>query len=549
MYQPHPQPRAQYQSKPRYHQDRNNGNVHPPRPRQDAASNMRNWTDNNQPMHHNYEPYAANEQRQWRPPSPPYPPPSSFEKPPFGSPQRQSYVNSLYVSPQEGNQRNTQHQPFPYPTHNLPTAPPTYPPTHVFAEYIPGYSIADSNGPINPVNVQITDTEIRHILESYNVTAKPYNYELYRRAFVHESYIRDLHPDYVERPAPLPLSSSSSGYLPGATTPESIGLALKTSSNQGIEFLGDGVLELVAKFYIYKRFQVKDEGFMTDTKIEMVKNETVGRLITKIGLEKWYLVSRHEERLNIRTNMVKLGCLFEAFVGAIFLDFNRMPMTSPEEIQAAHENGIFAEEFAGDLCGPGFQVAQRFIEAVFDKHLDWTTVLVHTENFKRPLQELMQSEFRAIPTFDVVPQETNNATAKATAKSNGPVDQQKGGQPQKGNFVSLARRDEYTMGVYLVIGTDVRPQSNNRTAGPGTQVSGCLGTGAVPITAFTSFRSIHAHLAQHGQVVIHLGSGAHKKKQKAEQFACMHAIETMKSTFSDFKVAVDRTRQKHGTLV
>ena len=403
-----------------------------------------------------------------------------------------------------------------YPVHGLPAAPPTYPSTHVFPEYAPKYSVADPNGPINPANVQITDADIRRILETYNVTAPPYNYELYRRAFVHESYTRDMHPDYKETHV-----ASTTALVPG-----SVGLALKTTSNQRIEYLGDGVLEIAAKFYNYKRFPVRDEGFMTDTKIEMVKNETVGKMVTKMGIEKWYLVSRNEDRLNIRLNMVKLGCLFEAFVGAIFLDFNRMPLTSPEDVRVAHENGILAEEFTPDLCGPGFQVAMRFIEAVFDRHLDWTAILVQTENFKRPLQELLQSEFRAIPTFDVVPQES--------AKGR--------------DSVSLARKDEYHMGVYLVIGTETRTQGN-KTAGPGSQVSKCTGTGAVPVTMFASFREIHAHLAHHGQIVVHLGSGSHKKKQKAEQFACMNAIDTLKSTFSDFKTAVDRTRQKHGTLV
>jgi dsRNA-specific ribonuclease len=41
-----------------------------------------------------------------------------------------------------------------------------------------------------------------------------------------------------------------------------------------------------------------------------------------MGLHQWYIISKHAEEKNIRTNFKKLGCLFEAFIGALFLDFN-----------------------------------------------------------------------------------------------------------------------------------------------------------------------------------------------------------------------------------
>ena len=40
-------------------------------------------------------------------------------------------------------------------------------------------------------------------------------------------------------------------------------------------------------------------------------------------LNKWLLISKHEEEKKIRTNLKKLGCLFEAFQGALFLDMNK----------------------------------------------------------------------------------------------------------------------------------------------------------------------------------------------------------------------------------
>ena len=63
---------------------------------------------------------------------------------------------------------------------------------------------------------------------------------------------------------------------------------------------------------------------MNQKKIALVKNEHIGKLAYEIGLQKYFIISRHAEEKNIRNNLKKLGCLFEAFIGAIFLDYNRI---------------------------------------------------------------------------------------------------------------------------------------------------------------------------------------------------------------------------------
>lgn len=423
---------------------------------------------------------------------------------------------------------------FILPTHGISDVPATHPANHVYTPRPVKYSVADAYGPINPRNTPITNDDIRSILRKYGVTAPPMNYELYHRAFVHESYTRDMHPDYVE--TPLPDHETAVESTDGGPQ-QLVGLALKTVSNQRIECMGDGVLELAAKFCLYKRFPVKDEGFMTDTKIEMVKNETVGKMAMHIGLDRWYLVSRGEERTNIRTNTVKLGCLFEAFVGAIFLDFNRMSMDTVEERATAEENGIRADMFTPELCGPGFQVAMKFIDAVFDMHLDWTNILVNSENYKRTLQELLQNEFRAIPLFDSVTPALQSVAAGGT-------------------YNALTAPKDYHMGVFLVIGAELGShpvQAQGRGRGRGCWGRGDQGTrpqfargwesSATDVTAFSSFRDIHLALAKSGRIVLCLGRGTHVKKQKAEQMACKVALEVLKNTMSDFTNTVARTCQ------
>ena len=53
--------------------------------------------------------------------------------------------------------------------------------------------------------------------------------------------------------------------------------------------------------------------------------------------------------------LLLLGCLFEAFLGAMFLDFNKLSVKD--------EDGWFQNIF---LTGPGFQMVQIFLENVFE---------------------------------------------------------------------------------------------------------------------------------------------------------------------------------------
>lgn len=163
--------------------------------------------------------------------------------------------------------------------------------------------------PYNSLNVQINIDEIQALLSKYGVTMPIFNKNLYERAFIHRSYV--IRPEMGK--CPFSMAAKPADCLP-----------LRKKSNETLEFVGDGVLDCVTKFYLYRRFPKEDEGFMTEKKIMLVKNEAIGKLAKEMGLEKWFILSKHAEEKNIRSNLKKLGCLFEAFIGAVFLDFNRM---------------------------------------------------------------------------------------------------------------------------------------------------------------------------------------------------------------------------------
>ena len=78
----------------------------------------------------------------------------------------------------------------------------------------------------------------------------------------------------------------------------------------------------------------------------------------EMGLHEWVILSKNAETKQTRINLKKLGCLFESFIGALFLDFNRM------EINDEHK--WFENLF---ITGPGFQMVQVFVENVFENTL------------------------------------------------------------------------------------------------------------------------------------------------------------------------------------
>ena len=311
--------------------------------------------------------------------------------------------------------------------------------------------------PYNPLNREITQTEVEDVLAKYGINLPVSNFHLYRRAFVHRSYIK--------RPA-LENTQNNIVIVPKPTDC----LGLYTKSNERLEFVGDGILECITKYYLYRRFPKENEGFMTEKKIALVKNEAIGRLAYEMGLHRWFVLSANAETKQIRTNLKKLGCLFESFIGAMFLDFNKLAVKD--------EDGWFANIF---VTGPGFQMVQIFVETVFEKHVDWISLIQNDDNFKNILQVRIQKEFKVTPHYmEVV--EHNADTG-------------------------------YHMGVYLCLGQPV---------------FGLKHVHSTSVVSFQSFDKIHQHMSANGRVFLFLGEGQHKIKKKAEQMACESAIMHLK---------------------
>jgi dsRNA-specific ribonuclease len=308
--------------------------------------------------------------------------------------------------------------------------------------------------PYNPLNVKVKDSDIKTILKTYGLPPLIHNIELYKRAFIHRSYTKRPHLENIKQK--ITIMPKPDDCMP-----------LHTKSNERLEFLGDGVLELATKYYLYRRFPKENEGFMTEKKIALVKNEAIGKLALEMGLHKWYIISKHAEEKKIRHNLKKLGCLFESFIGALFLDMNK--------ITVKDEENWFSNVF---VTGPGFQMVQKFIENIFEKHINWIELIQQDNNYKNLLQVSLQKEFKITPEYVEL---------------------------------NYDAEEGYHMGVYLCLGTllhevDIKDAISYKNLG--------------------SYEAIHKYIESHGKILVFMGSGKHKIKKKAEQLACEEAILT-----------------------
>ena len=89
-------------------------------------------------------------------------------------------------------------------------------------------------------------------------------------------------------------------------------------NNERMEFLGDAILDAVVGDVVYRHFENKREGFLTNARSKLVQRETLGKLAVEIGLDR--LIQSNQQQNNSH-NSYMAGNAFEALVGAVYLDF------------------------------------------------------------------------------------------------------------------------------------------------------------------------------------------------------------------------------------
>ena len=174
---------------------------------------------------------------------------------------------------------------------------------------------------------------MKELFDRLNI--KPKNLELYTTAFSHSSYVNENH--------------------------------IK-SDYERLEFLGDAVLELVASDYLYKTKTI-NEGEMTKLRASYVCENACYEYSKDLNLSKYIKVGHGEEIDGGRYKKVILPDIFEALMGAIYLDL-------------------------------GFSTAKRVIDSIVIPYVEDPNILFFSD-YKSALQEYVQTKQKSLE-YEVV---------------------------------------------------------------------------------------------------------------------------------------------------
>ncbi|TRM12367.1 ribonuclease III [Lentibacillus cibarius] len=92
------------------------------------------------------------------------------------------------------------------------------------------------------------------------------------------------------------------------------------SDNERLEFLGDAVLELGVSQYLYRQKERLAEGDLTKLRASIVCESSLEAFARELNFGEYLLLGRGEEQTGGRERPALLADVFEAFLGALYLD-------------------------------------------------------------------------------------------------------------------------------------------------------------------------------------------------------------------------------------
>ena len=141
--------------------------------------------------------------------------------------------------------------------------------------------------------------------------------------------------------------------------------------NERLEFLGDSVLSLIISRMLWLACPDENEGRLSQMRAALVNKASLARVSGDLGLGEVLRLGRGEERTGGRDKDSILSDVFEAVLGALFLDGGLEP----------------AEALVKSCLGEALAQTARG-EVLLDP--------------KSKLQELLQAEGRSIPSYTLI---------------------------------------------------------------------------------------------------------------------------------------------------
>lgn len=120
------------------------------------------------------------------------------------------------------------------------------------------------------------------------VGTKIKNLDLYQKAFTHKSALKEY---------------------------EQLNESFET-----LEFIGDSVLGFVITKFLFDQYESRQEGFLTKARTKLVRGETLANIAKLLGLEQMVIMDEKGMRNGWNNNPKILEDVFEALIGAIYMD-------------------------------------------------------------------------------------------------------------------------------------------------------------------------------------------------------------------------------------
>jgi ribonuclease III len=145
---------------------------------------------------------------------------------------------------------------------------------------------------------------------------------------------------------------------------------LVNDHNERLEFLGDAVLGMLITEFLYLTLPHQPEGQLSRLRSHVVEAKTCASFSQQLGIDQYLLLGRGEKMSEERGRLSILADLFEALIGAIFLD-----------------RGL------ADVKKFIFYHFQPAILALLEEP---------SKNWKAELQEYTQKIYQQTPTYDLL---------------------------------------------------------------------------------------------------------------------------------------------------
>jgi ribonuclease III len=143
--------------------------------------------------------------------------------------------------------------------------------------------------------------------------------------------------------------------------------------NERLEFLGDSILGLLISDYLYHHLPSHAEGELSRLRAHLVEAGSCARFLQKLDLGDFVQLGRGEQMNEGRGRETILADLFEALIGAVYID-------------------------------GGMEAAQKFFWGHFQEEIQKS--LAHpARNWKAELQDYSQKKYQRPPIYKVVREE------------------------------------------------------------------------------------------------------------------------------------------------